>query len=625
MKNKNKKAKKPKEKKNKKKDKDALPFKVIVKNNVWAMSVLHKSAPGFVFYRMLMAVLFALVEFIIDTWLLRFILNSFDGGQVKLVFAVGAIAAAYAVSYLLNIVSAYIERFVMIKKISGIVRSIKKRIFRKTVEADLACYEDPDYYDKYVKAMDEASSRVFGVFDSVIEFERLILNLIFNGALLIIIDPFMLVFAVFPILFGLMRKKELQVYYKYVAEQKPIDRRKKYIRRTFYLADYAKEMRLTDMAPSQIEHFRELYGKYKKILRKHGVKRTILGFVGECSGDLISSVGSIIYAVYRTVVSGSMQVGDCAVTVNAIQQLDWMLNSAVTDLADFTEHALYIRDMREFLAYEPKIKRNENGRKARPGVIAFEHVSFAYTGAEHEALQDVSFKLYPDKRYALVGRNGAGKSTIVKLLLRLYKPTEGKITLDGIDLSEYDLSSYRQMFCTMFQDFKLFSMTVAENVARRPLEEGDAARVLDALDLAGVGEKIKELDHQENTVLLKEFDKDGAVLSGGESQKVRLASVFFAKAPYAVLDEPSSALDPIAEYKVFEGMINATEGKCVLFISHRLSSAVLADEILVMEKGRLVEEGNHERLLEAGGVYASMFHRQAENYFDEDEEGGEAV
>lgn len=625
MKNKNKKVKKPKEKKNKKKDKDALPFKVIWKNNVWAMSVLHKAAPGFVFYRMLMRVLFALINFVIDTWLLRFILNSYSDGQTNLFFVVGAIAAAYLTDYLLSNVNNFVERFVIVKKCSKITRSIKKQIFYKTVEADLCCYEDPDYYDKYVKAMDEASNRVFGVFDSVIEFERLILNLILNGALLIIIDPFMLIFAIFPILFGLMRKKELKVYYKYVAEQKPIDRRKKYIRRTFYLADYAKEMRLTDMAPSQIEHFRELYGKYKKILRKHGVKRTILGFVGECSGDLISSVGSIIYAVYRTVVSGSMRVGDCAVTVNAIQQLDWMLNSAVSDLADFTEHALYIRDMREFLSYEPKIKRNENGRVARPGVIAFEHVSFAYIGAEHEALHDVSFKLDPDKRYALVGRNGAGKSTIVKLLLRLYEPTEGRITLDGIDLAEYELSSYRQMFCTMFQDFKLFSMTVAENVARRPLNDGDAARVLDALDLAGVGDKIRELDQKENTVLLKEFDKDGAVLSGGESQKVRLASVFFAKAPYAVLDEPSSALDPIAEYKVFEGMISATEGKSVLFISHRLSSAVLADEILVMEKGRLVEEGNHERLLAAGGVYASMFHRQAENYFDEDEEGGEAV
>ena len=382
--------------------------------------------------------------------------------------------------------------------------------------------------------------------------------------------------------------------------------------------EYAKEMRLTNMAPSQIEYFKGLYGKYKVILKKHGIKRTVLGFVGECSGDLISSVGSIIYAVFRTVVSGTMLVGDCAVTINSIQTLNYYLNQSVTDMASFTEHALYMRDMTDFINYSPKIKENKNGIIAKPGVIKFENVSFSYIGSDKKALENVSFTINPDERVALVGCNGAGKSTIVKLLLHLYEPTNGKITLDGVDIKEYNLKSYRQMFATMFQDYKSFSMSIAENVAKRPLEEGDLQEVEKSLELSGVREKIKTLPKDINTTLTKEFDTEGAVLSGGENQKIQLASVFFSSAPFALLDEPSSALDPIAEYKVFEGMINATKGKSVLFISHRLSSAVLADKIVVMENGRVSEIGSHKDLINNDGVYSEMFHRQAENYFDSD-------
>ncbi|MBQ9129739.1 MAG: ABC transporter ATP-binding protein, partial [Clostridia bacterium] len=376
------------------------------------------------------------------------------------------------------------------------------------------------------------------------------------------------------------------------------------------------------MEDAQIESFRALYGRYKKVLFKHGWKRTILGFIGEFSGDAISTVGSAVYAVFQTVVTGNMLVGDCAVTINAISMLGWNLNRAVTDISAFSEHALFIRDMKDFLEYQPKIAEDPSLPAAKAGVIRFENVSFSYTGSDLQVLKNVSFSLAPGERLALVGCNGAGKSTIVKLLLRLYEPTQGRITLDGVDIRDLRLSTYRALFSVLFQDYKCFSMTVAENVMRGEVGKEDLITVREALKESGVLEKIDSLPKGVNTVLTKEFDADGAVLSGGESQKVQLAAVFASKAPMAILDEPSSALDPIAEYKVFESMIRATEDKGVLFISHRLSSAVLADKILVMDKGVLVESGSHEELLLKNGVYADLFKKQAENYFD-DEEGGE--
>lgn len=604
-----------KEKKKKKKDKDALSFSKIVRYNFWALGVMHKAAPGRVAYEIFNNVYWAVLNFLIESWLLRFVLNSFQEGTATLTTVILVIAGMYTGYFFTGVLKDAISYFVLPKWDNKIVTKIQKELFEKSLAADLDCYERPDFYDKYVKAMDEAAGRVFGVLGSLGDVIWTGAAFLTNGTLLAIIDPFLLVFAVFPILFGLLRKKELAVYYKYVADQKPVDRRKNYIRRTFYLSDYAKEMRLAHMDDYQISQFRSLYGKYKKILRKHGFKRTLLGFIGEFSGDAISTVGSAAYAVFRTVVTGDMLVGDCAVTINAISMLGWNLNQAVTDISAFSEHALYLRDMKDFLNYQPVIKEDPKLPVAQKGVIRFENVSFRYIGSEINVLQNVSFTLVPGERSALVGCNGAGKSTIVKLLLRLYEPTSGRITLDGVDIRDIRLSSYRALFSVLFQDYKCFSMSVCENVMRRKVVPQDDETVRTALSNSGVLSKIDSLPAGIHTTLTREFDSNGAVLSGGESQKVQLAAVFASDAPFAILDEPSSALDPIAEYKIFENMIKATEEKGVLFISHRLSSAVLADQILVMDRGVLVEVGKHEELLSMKGVYADLFSKQAENYF----------
>ncbi len=609
-------------KKKKQKDKDELSFREIMRNNLWGLSLIRKFGKGYIAYRLISNMVLSILWFISDTYLLRYILNSFENKTAELsevIFWIVLMVTVRIVHYFANYL---ISGFIMMKKRTNIRRRIREMLFHKALESDLESFERPEYYDKYVKAMDEATDRVFAVLESVQELTELVLMLLLNGALIASIDPILYIFAIFPILFGLLRKKELKVYYKYVADQKPIDRRKRYIRRTFYMNEYAKEMRLSSMPKSQIEIFRSLYGNYKKVLQKHGKKRTALGFFGEMTGTLISSVGSLFYAVFRTVVTGTMLIGDCAVTVNSVGQLDYYLNRSLGDLSAFAEHALYLRDMRAFLESTPTIKSLPNAPKAVPGRIEFRNVSFSYVGSEEKVLDSVSFAIAKDEVIALVGRNGAGKSTLVKLLLRLYDPTEGVITLNGRDIRKYDLESYRAMFCPMFQDYKSFSLTVAENVLRGSFDEKDRDTVMSALKSSGVYERITEMPKGIDTVLTKEFEEEGEVLSGGENQKIQLAAVFSSGCPYAILDEPSSALDPIAEEKVFRSMIEVTAGRSVMYISHRLSSALLADKILVLESGKLTEQGSHESLMAKGGFYKEMFERQAENYRCQGSEDG---
>ena len=246
--------------------------------------------------------------------------------------------------------------------------------------------------------------------------------------------------------------------------------------------------------------------------------------------------------------------------------------------------------------------------------IEFRNVSFAYK--DIPVLENLNMKLEGKKTYALVGHNGAGKSTIIKLLLRLYDPTKGEILLNGRNIKEYNLQKYRALFATAFQDNRMFSMSVADNVVlgENIPPENKHTVVEDALKLSGVYDKVMSLPKGIDTTLTREFDDEGAVLSGGEFQKIVVARAFARNCPVKVFDEPSSALDPIAEYKLFDNILKACQENTLLFISHRLSSVQNADYVFLLEKGMVIEEGTHKALMKKKGAYADMYNKQAENY-----------
>jgi ATP-binding cassette subfamily B protein len=283
----------------------------------------------------------------------------------------------------------------------------------------------------------------------------------------------------------------------------------------------------------------------------------------------------------------------------------------------FHNNFLSVQNIRTFLEYQPIISENNDAIEAdgNGNTISFNNVSFHYGDDEKLVLKNISFTISPGEKIALVGHNGAGKSTLVKLLMRLYDPSDGNITLNVIPIQNYRLSSYRNLFAAVFQHYKVFSLSILQNILLRDNPDGtDIKKAAEGMKSSGIYDKVMSMPNRENTILTKEFDAEGVVLSGGEYQKIAIARVFTKPCQIVILDEPSSALDPIAEYKMYEAMMKSCENKSVIYISHRLSSAVLADTVYMMENGEIVERGTHAELISKNGKYADMWFKQAEQY-----------
>lgn len=600
-----------------KEKKKKLPLKRTLQNNLFALRAIWKASPVYLAVYLGSSLIYGTLDFLSEGYLLRRIVNGIDRGEdissiITYVAVLGAVCAVVytALNWFWNVISP-------IQQIK-VGAYIEKMLFRKSAQVELACYENPSFYDKYVKAMDEAYDRMIKVMRTLDSLIWRAIALAANSILLFVIDPWLILFGLFPLLLGFFRRLENVANHDYETAKKPINRRVKYVQRTFYLGEYAKEMRIGGLWGNMLRDLRATFADYRKITKKYGMRRAIYGYIQHVGLEVITILGAMLYSVFCTMKLGTMSVGDCIVVLGSIGTISYCLNNLVQNFAEFGEHALFLDDVRFFLDYEPKIVDGEQTAPAEGGDLEIKNASFRYEGNDKDTLKNINFTLKKGERVALVGANGSGKTTLVKLILRLYDPTEGEILLDGKNVKEYSVSSYRDSFSTVFQDFKMFSLSVKDNVLLRPSREGDSELVLSALRESGAAERVERMAHGVDTILTREFDDKGENLSVGEQQKLSLARIFADACPIVLLDEPSSALDPIAEYKMFESMMRATEGRSVIFISHRLSSAVLADRVVLMEGGEIAECGTHGELMDKNGKYAAMFRRQAENYLGEE-------
>ncbi len=610
--------KKKAKKETKKKDPNTLNTQRVISNNLFALKIIHSVAPSYLPTYFLWSVGNAILNFLINIWLLREIVNRYEEGR----------PASEVIGMLIGLVAAQMVWYCLIQTLPDIVypryrqrivEHIQRGLFEKASEVELACYENPEFYDKYVKAMDNAYSRCMDVVYTVDSCIWAVVSILSTGAMLFFIDPVLIAFSLLPLLIGLIRNLRNKVSKKRKDERKKLDRREAYVQRTFYLNEFAKEMRLTGFPGLMLSIYGKAQANHIALWRKYGLRLTLLRLLSD-SSHYLTSAAAMLYAAFSTLVSHSMQIGDCLVVFNSVDAVAGSLTRMAEVFTAFRDHAMYIEDYRYFLEYEPKIANTPGGRKAAAGTLRAEHLSFTYTGAEKPALKDVNLTIRPGEKIALVGHNGSGKTTLVKMLLHLYEPDTGTVTLDGVPAGDYDAPSWRDAFTTVFQDFKMFSFSVAENVLLRPLKDGDDALVTDALQRSGAWERVEKMENGIHTTLTREFDDEGEVLSVGEAQKVSLARAFTNDSPFVILDEPSSALDPVAEYKMFGNMLEACENRTLIFISHRLSSAVLADRIFYMEDGAITEEGTHAELMAKNGKYAALFRMQAENYRETEDE-----
>jgi len=391
------------------------------------------------------------------------------------------------------------------------------------------------------------------------------------------------------------------------------------LRRRAYYEDvvknpaYAKEIRLGWIAKWLLAK----YNDYMQVFCKQTVPIYQYDFIQKSVTAVTGFAQQCImygYLVWK-VIGGYVNVGQFAIYFNAANTFHVVINKLVDTVLELSKYTSLYKDFEKYIQFEPEIETGKEEIGEMPCEIEFRNVSFCYPGQHKYAIENVSVTIKKGEKISVVGENGAGKTTFIKLLIRLYDPTEGQILLDGIDIRELDYNSYMKLFGVVFQDFKLFHISVRDNILLANKEKTDEKRLAEALRIMGLDCKITELPNGIETQVYKQFDKEGFEPSGGEGQKLALCRAYYKNSPFIILDEPTSALDIKAECEIYYNFQMLAQGKTALFISHRLASSRICDKVLVFQEGRLVEQGNHKELMEQRGLYKELFQMQAK-YFE---------
>ena len=561
------------------------------------------------------------------------LLNAVDAGNDFKYAAsiIGEMALFYAFAYAFDRWYWQIHNQLMRQKLH---LRMHEELFRKSLSLDLACFDDPEFYNDFVWAMNESDKRAIEVVEDTGKLiNRLVASFTLFGLLLnvdVTIAVILFVSSAVTVVCNLIGNK---ISFRHSKESNPLWRKKSYINRVYHLSDYAKELRTNHADELLMKEYDENTEKIIELERKYGKKYFLLYGLGWETIGTLTFFAIIIYMI-TLLENGSLLVGGFAASVGVVWNIRWMLTDLIERLTKYPKHSLYIEKYLEFMRFEPQIK---DGSTEIPEFESLElrNVGFSYEFAAHpkyrfhdedykapkkedgkNVLKNVNMTIRKGDKIAIVGYNGAGKTTLIKLIMRLYDPSEGEILYNGINIKEFEPNAYRKMIGTVFQDFKIFATSIAENVMNGEYTEKDRETVLSALKAADFTEKLDSLKDGIDTHLTREFNSKGTNLSGGESQKIAISRVFAKDYPIVIMDEPSSALDPMAEYNLNQSILESTEEKTVIFISHRLSTTRIADKIYMFDTGALIEEGSHEELITMNGKYAEMFRVQSEKYRD---------
>lgn len=509
-----------------------------------------------------------------------------------------------------------------LNRIAGekVVKQVRMHIMEKSKELDMASYDDPEFYERMENANREAGNRpltvlseTFGMVSRAIELVSYMVILMLAPGLAWATWIIVAVSIPSAIINFVYRKKTF-IYMKSRSKER---RQMSYYSNQLVNKGVAKEVRMYGLSDlfigRYLEVFREYYRGVRKLILGETAWHIILGAI-----SCIVNLGIYIIIAVQ-VFTGGLMIGDYTLYTGAITAVSTCIGALIATSAHIYEGTLFIDNLLCFLK-EPKTVCDPQGTpkqltKHIGHTLEFKDVSFHYPGSERNVIDHASFRIEAGERVVLVGLNGAGKTTLIKLITRLYDPTEGEILLDGVNIKEYSLSELYSMFGIIFQDFGKYSATVEENIRygdlNKPHVEGD---VQYAASQSAASEYIESLPDGYDTPLTRMFEKSGTELSGGQWQKLAIARAFYADSDFLILDEPTAALDPLAEQEIYNQFAKLGENKTTIFVSHRLSSATTADRIVVLKDGALIEMGVHSELMSLKGDYYTLFTTQAERY-----------
>ena len=489
------------------------------------------------------------------------------------------------------------------------------RIMRHAAALDLEKFEESEFYNKLERARQQTGNRIVLMAETLGHAQHATTILVLAAGL-VAFKPYLIVLLVIALVPAFLGESHFNgLSYSLMHSRTPERRELDYLRYIGASDETAKEVKAFGLSEFFITRFKELSEKFYRENKSLATRRAVWGSVFAAISNGAYFLAYALMAV--DCVSGTITLGDLVYFSGAFGNVRGLLESIFLRFPIIIEGSLYLKDLFDFFELRPKIVAPKHPRLVPKPIqkgFVFENVGFKYPNSEQWAVRHVSFTLHAGEKLALVGENGAGKTTLTKLLARLYDPTEGRILLDGYDLREYDPEELRRRIGVIFQDFIRYQMTAANNIAIGDIEaRHDMVRIDDAAERSLAKSVIEKLPHRYAQMIGRKFD-DGVDLSGGEWQKIALARAYMREADLLILDEPTAALDPRAEYDIFQQFTELTKGKTTVLISHRFSTVRMADRILVMEKGELLEIGSHQELLRKNGRYAELFTLQAKGY-----------
>lgn len=546
-----------------------------------------------------------------------FALSSFWRSGV--VFLLGLFFAYQIISSLMGTVRDGVTRIAGEK----VAKQVKVQIMEKTKEIDLAAFDLPAFYEKLENANREASIRPLNILTAT--FNVVSYTIEFIGFLIVLLAVPELWWTVFIIIAVSVPSAVINFIYRrknfhYMRRRSKDRRQMNYYANLTVDKDLAKEVRIFDLTDTFVGRYHAVFQKYFSGIKKLIVEES-LWFAGIAIVSNITNFFLYALIVYY-VLSGKFLIGDYALYTGAIVSISACVSHIISISANIYEGTLFVDNLIEFMKTEPtvacRLQMPEKAKRNCPHTIEFKNVSFMYPGTNKYVLKNINLKFAPGETVVLVGLNGAGKTTLIKLLTRLYDPTEGQILLDGVDLKDYDVRSLYALFGIVFQDFGKYAFTVRENISFGAIhKEANDEEIKDSLAKSNAEDFVSRLPEKEHTPLMRIFEQNGKELSIGQWQKIAIARAFYADADILILDEPTASLDPLAEQEIFNQFDSLRTDKTSIFVSHRLSSATIASQIVVLENGMVIETGTHRELMEKKGKYHLLFSTQAKRYIEE--------
>lgn len=512
----------------------------------------------------------------------------------------------------------------MVTRISGetVSNHIKVKIMNKAREVDMASFDLPEFYAKMENANREAGSRPIDILNSTFNIVSTVISMLSFIVLLFAVNtlaPFIIILLSVPstIISFIYRRKNVRYMFFHSKERRQLN----YYSDVIVNKDMVKEVRIFHLYDDFIGRYREVFSRYfagiKKLIRQESFLNVLITVV-------TTAVNCLLFAyVAHGVFQGRFEVGDYSLYTGALTSVGTCVATLITTTANIYEGTLFINNMIAFMGQEPTVVPTLS--PPRPvarhcgHTLRFEHVYFRYPDTERDVISDVNLTIHPGETVVIVGLNGAGKTTLIKLLCRLYDPTAGRILLDGHDIREYDPGELYRIFGIIFQDFGRFAVTVSENIAfGNTALPFDRTRVEACAEQSGADSFIARLPAGYDTPMMRYFEENGIEPSIGQWQKIAISRAFYSDSDVLILDEPTASLDPLAEQDIYNQFDCLRKDKTTIFVSHRLSSATVADRIIVLEGGRILEMGNHRELMQMGGRYYELFSTQASRYYTDD-------